>query len=175
MDEASTARRFDRELLAALPAVRTYARRLRQPQDVEDLVQETIVRALRFRDTYQIGTNMVAWLCFIARNRNIEIARRESRKLELTDEMAASLVAPEDQHDRLETQQILRRLDCLPARLRTAVEASMLGKSHEEASRELGTSREIHKANVFRGRQLLRQAVGAAEVADPDPVVAKVP
>jgi RNA polymerase sigma-70 factor (ECF subfamily) len=50
------------------------------PVDAEDLVQDTLVLALRFRDAFRDGTNLRAWLARIMRNRYISLARR--RKLE---------------------------------------------------------------------------------------------
>ena len=40
----------------------------RDPARAEDLVQDTYVRALRYQNSYQVGTNMKAWLFAIMRN-----------------------------------------------------------------------------------------------------------
>ena len=50
------------------------------PADAEDLLQDTLVLALRFWGSYQEGTNLKAWLLKVMRNRYISITRR--RKLE---------------------------------------------------------------------------------------------
>src|SRR5687767_13062718 len=60
---------FDQEVLHLRPALVAFARRLlRQEADVEDLVQETIVKALAARDRFREGTSLKAWLFTIMRN-----------------------------------------------------------------------------------------------------------
>ena len=69
-DGASSGEGFAQEALPWLDAVYTYALRLtRGERDAaEDLAQETFLRAYRFWDTYERGTNMKAWLFTICRN-----------------------------------------------------------------------------------------------------------
>lgn len=50
------------------------------PSDAEDLLQDTIVLALRFAESYREGTNVKAWLLRVMRNRHISMSRR--RQLE---------------------------------------------------------------------------------------------
>lgn len=53
-----------------LPALRAYARSLSGwNSDPDDLVQETLLRAIENADKYQPGTHMRAWLFTIMRNR----------------------------------------------------------------------------------------------------------
>ena len=64
-----------------IPFLKSVARRyVRSGEDVEDLVQDTLVLALRFAHTYKESLNMKAWLCRVMKNRFISITRR--RKLE---------------------------------------------------------------------------------------------
>ena len=54
---------FEREALAHLDAMYGVARRMtRNEADADDLVQDTLVKAMRARDQYQPGTNLKAWL-----------------------------------------------------------------------------------------------------------------
>src|SRR3712207_9551320 len=54
---------FEREAMPHLPALYGAALRLgRNEGDAEDLVQETMLRAHRFFDTFEAGTNCKAWL-----------------------------------------------------------------------------------------------------------------
>mgnify|MGYP004728854779 CR=1 FL=1 len=60
---------FDDELMQAVPALMQFARSLcRQPADAEDLVQETLVKALRNRDKYQPYGSLKSWLFTIMKN-----------------------------------------------------------------------------------------------------------
>src|ERR1700751_4911368 len=62
-------REFSRMLEAELPFLRRNAGRWhREPADADDLVQETILRALSSAHLWQPGTNLRAWLVTIMRN-----------------------------------------------------------------------------------------------------------
>jgi RNA polymerase sigma-70 factor, ECF subfamily len=60
---------FEQEALPHLPALYSAALRMtRNEKDAEDLVQDTLLRAYRFFDTFQAGTNCKAWLFRILTN-----------------------------------------------------------------------------------------------------------
>ncbi|MDJ0766212.1 MAG: sigma-70 family RNA polymerase sigma factor [Myxococcota bacterium] len=46
--------------------------------DAEDLIQDTVLLALRFSDSYQAGSNLRAWLQRVMRNRHVSILRRKN-------------------------------------------------------------------------------------------------
>src|SRR5207244_10910687 len=57
----------------------------RSEADAEDLVQETYIRAFRFREQFTLGTNMKAWLFRILTNTFINTYRRKAAQPEVTD------------------------------------------------------------------------------------------
>src|SRR3954453_23193727 len=59
---------------------RTALRLTRNPADAEDLVQETYLRAFRFRDRFAAGSNLRAWLFKILTNAAISRFRHTSRE-----------------------------------------------------------------------------------------------
>lgn len=64
-------------ILAAVPGLRAYAVALSGSRDrADDLVQETLARALRHITTFQPGTNLHGWLTVILRNYFISEHRR---------------------------------------------------------------------------------------------------
>src|SRR5436309_15656441 len=70
---------FEQEALKHLDALyRTALRMTRNPQDAEDLVQETYLRAFRFFDQFTPGTNLRAWLFRILTNTYINRYRKAS-------------------------------------------------------------------------------------------------
>ena len=72
--------RLGAEALTHLDALyRTALRMTRNPEDAEDLVQETYLRALRALNQFQEGTNLRAWLFKILTNAFINQYRRRSR------------------------------------------------------------------------------------------------
>src|SRR5207245_2391570 len=72
---------FESEALAYIDALyRTALRMTRSEADAEDLVQETYIRALRFREQFTPGTNLKAWLFRILTNTFINAYRKRARQ-----------------------------------------------------------------------------------------------
>src|SRR5947209_10771385 len=77
---------FEVDALSHIDALyRTALRMTRSEADAHDLVQETYVRALRFRDQFTPGTNLKAWLFRILTNTFINEYRKRSRAPETTE------------------------------------------------------------------------------------------
>ena len=73
---------FGRELITYIPQLTGYACKLQQSGkgndfDVEDIVQETLGRALKKRSTYDPDQKMIAWVCTIMHNMLIDEARKK--------------------------------------------------------------------------------------------------
>jgi RNA polymerase sigma-70 factor (ECF subfamily) len=72
---------FEAEALQQLDALYGTALRLtRSPSDAEDLVQDTILKAYRFYDRFEAGTNLKGWLLRILSNTFINRYRRRTRE-----------------------------------------------------------------------------------------------
>jgi len=71
---------FHHRLEQEIPRLRRYARALtRNAVRADDLVQETLARALRKEHLWQAGTNLRAWLFTIMHNQNVNDVRRAMR------------------------------------------------------------------------------------------------
>jgi RNA polymerase sigma-70 factor (ECF subfamily) len=82
---------FEREALPHLPALYAAALRMtRHEKDAEDLVQDALLRAYRFFDTFQAGTNCKAWLFRILTNVFCNRYREREREHEVLHEAEAS-------------------------------------------------------------------------------------
>src|SRR6185295_3006418 len=94
-------------VLAAVPSLRAIAISLCGNVDrADDLVQETLLRALANIDSFQPGTNMSAWLFTILRNLFRSEYRKRRREVEDTDgRYAESLRSQPEQSSRLEFQE----------------------------------------------------------------------
>lgn len=159
-------REFDRALVEAIPRLRRAA--LAWTKDVDqaaDLVQEALTRALKARASFALGSNMVAWLCFIARNQFYSDKRRGWRSVQMPTFIAAdgsefSLadqipVAP-PQMDTLELEELQEALGYLPDDMAEAIRCVAIdGLSYEEAAAEIGTETGTIKSRVSRGRKIL--------------------
>lgn len=70
---------FEAGVLAQLDSLyRTALRMTNNPQEAEDLVQETMLKAFRFADSYQRGTNLRAWLFRILNTSAINRYRKQA-------------------------------------------------------------------------------------------------
>jgi len=74
------------QILAAVPSLRAFAISLSGNVDrADDLVQETLLRALANIHSFQPGTNMLAWLFTILRNQFRSEYRKRRREVEDAD------------------------------------------------------------------------------------------
>ena len=79
-------RAFQREALPHSDVLYNFALRMtNNAADAEDLLQETFLKAFRFWDKYEQGTNIRAWLFRIMKNSYINRYRRESKEPETVD------------------------------------------------------------------------------------------
>src|SRR5215510_7499087 len=79
---------FDVEVLPHLDALFANALRLtRSRPDAEDLVQETVLRAFRFFERFERGSNVKAWLLRIQYNAFVNRYRRSTKEREIKDVM----------------------------------------------------------------------------------------
>jgi RNA polymerase sigma-70 factor (ECF subfamily) len=145
-------------MLAAIPGLRAFAVSLCGNVDrADDLVQETLIRALANIDSFEAGTNMSAWLITILRNH----FRSEYRKRRREVEDAAGLYAERlralpEQDGRVEMEEFLVALGKLPPDQREAlILIGALGFSHEEVANICGCAIGTIKSRVNRARRHL--------------------
>lgn len=70
---------FERIVLENLPVLHAYARRLTKGRSTDDLVQDTVLKALRSLGQYRAGTNFKAWIFKIMTNHYIDNYRKRDR------------------------------------------------------------------------------------------------
>ena len=121
----SRSERFETEALPHLPALFRMARQLAGPENADDLVQESFLRAWKYFDTFDKSTNCRAWLFRILRNAWITRWRKVRLELPLT-EMQEEPIEPyydwEDEFLRQElSAEVQRALSELPAEYRMAI------------------------------------------------------
>jgi len=155
-------RAFEKQLLNIIPDLRAFARFLAgNPTEADDLVQDTVVRALNAYDHFDLNTNIKAWTFTILRNIRIN-SYRKRRFEELDEATMATMSAKANQEDSLELKEVLRALESLPAAQReviTLVRAS--GLSYEEAAEIMGCKLGTIKSRVNRADAALRAVLGA--------------
>ncbi|MBS1088332.1 sigma-70 family RNA polymerase sigma factor [Gluconobacter wancherniae] len=165
-EKSGTTATFRAGLLRVLPDLRGFARFLtRDPASADDLVQDTIVRALAAQSQFEEGTVLKAWLFTIQRNAFYEQKRRHSREqeilLDIELDIPPSIEAPSQQSARDAVQDLGALLWQLPELLREAlilVGAQEL--SYEDAAVVCDVPAGTMKARVSRARSQLAILAG---------------
>src|SRR4051812_5992345 len=159
-------------MLALLPSLRAFALSLTNAREVaDDLVQDTLVRALANLHQFQPGTNMGAWLFTILRNIFYSQCRRTKHEVEDPDgSYAARLSTAPDQNARCDVQDMLKALAKLPLEQREAlILVAAEGLSYEEAAQVCEVAVGTIKSRVSRGRVRLAQLLAIREADDLGP------
>jgi RNA polymerase sigma-70 factor (ECF subfamily) len=149
------------ELHTHIDGLRRYALVLTRNRDVaEDLVQETLTKAIAGADTWQPGTALRPWLFRILHNTHISALRREQVRSAAAPDLPAP-VTPETQHRHVELRQVLDALDKLPESQRAPIVLIALEEmSYAEAARSLDVPLGTFMSRLGRGREALRKLVG---------------
>ncbi len=155
-----------------LPSLYRFALRLTKNEaDAQDLVQQSVLKAYRFFDTFQSGTNFRAWMFKILANEfNSQYQRllRERNVVELAEEpnhyerfvgQASSARSPEDQvTDILLKQDIEAALEELPWEFRTPVVlCDIEGFSYREIADIMGCPIGTVMSRLYRARRALQR------------------
>ena len=150
------------QIEAEIPFLQRMVRRWhREAADAEDLVQDTLLRALTNAHLWQPGSNLRGWLVTIMRNQFLATLARTQHwddPAEIAD--IADHRASADVEARLTLRDVERAYRRLPAKQRSAVlHAGIEGKSYSEVARLMGLSVDAVRCHLARGRDQLRSAV----------------
>jgi len=183
--------RFEAEVLPHLDAMhRTAIRLTRSAADADDLVQDSVIKAYRFFDSYEQGTNVRAWLLKILTNLFFSRHRRSTLENNVSAMgavdpvadgwMSAASMAPTRDPERLVERPLLEAsvgkvLDELPEDFRTVlVLVDIEGLTYREVADAMGCPIGTVMSRLHRARKAvaLRLGVGApAQVESDDGVV----
>lgn len=140
--------------------VRAFLRRrlARLPDDVEDLVQETLLAIHNQRHTFDPGQPLSAWVHAIAKYKLIDALRRRARRDALTASLddARTVLAATDAEPGAVRRDLAQLLDNLPARQRLPIVYMKIeGLSVVETAQRTGMSEAAVKVAVHRGLKAL--------------------
>jgi RNA polymerase sigma-70 factor (ECF subfamily) len=160
-------RDFHEQLKAILPRLRIYALSLTRDRDTaDDLVHDTVIRALTGRQSFQPGTNLAAWLFRIQRNEFISGLRRQRPTVPVDAAVAEALSHPAYQDSGLLMREFVSAFSKLAPTQREALLLAVLeGLPYEVIAEHTGVSVGTVKSRVSRGRDRLEQLLleGGAE------------
>jgi RNA polymerase sigma-70 factor (ECF subfamily) len=134
----------------------------RLPDEVEDLVQETLIAVHNQRHTYDPAVPVTAWLHAIARYKLVDLLRRRARQDLLHDPLddQGELLVAGDTESSDARRDVAKLLATLPDRQRLPiVHVKLEGLSVAEAARLTGMSESAVKVGVHRGLKALAAAI----------------
>ncbi|HEY4252789.1 MAG TPA: sigma-70 family RNA polymerase sigma factor [Roseomonas sp.] len=148
---------FRQALVPLLPSLRAFARFLaHDPSRADDLVQETVLRALAAEQQWQPGTELRAWCFRILRNAHLEHGRRRASETRALGRLDRDATARASQQDAADLGDLDRAMRGLPEGQREAlILVSAHGFSIEEAAEVCGVAPGTIKARISRARVTL--------------------
>ena len=169
-------RLFEEQALPLLDQLYGGAMRLtRNPQDAEDLIQETYLKAYKNFSSFKQGTNLKAWLYRIMTNTYINSYRKAQRRPteSSADELSDFQLYTTSGHDstglesaevaalkQMPDSQISEAMNDLPEDYRMVVYyADVEGLAYKEIAEVMGTPLGTVMSRLHRGRKLLREAL----------------
>ena len=164
---------FEREALPYLSALYAAALRMtRNEKDAEDLVQEALLRAYRFFDTFEAGTNCKAWLFRILTNvfcnqyrdrerENVILNEAESSSANLEQFLGGAGTDGRDTESallgRMVSADVEKALAAVPSDFRMAVIlADLEDFSYKEIAEIMGCPAGTVMSRLYRGRKILQ-------------------
>jgi RNA polymerase sigma-70 factor, ECF subfamily len=171
-DTAPGGAQIKKDMVAAIPRLRAFAVSLcGNPDRADDLVQETLAKALLNIQSFTAGTNLLAWLFTILRNAYYSEFRKRRREVADIDErLSGALVSKPDQDDHMDYLDFRRALQKIPPDQREAlILIGASGLSYEEAAEVCKCAVGTMKSRVSRARSRLSELLGAEPQAAQSP------
>jgi RNA polymerase sigma-70 factor (ECF subfamily) len=170
---------FKNDLLATIPSLRAFAVSLSQNADkADDLVQETLVKAWDKHQSFQMGTNLKAWLFTILRNEFYSQMRKRGREVQDSEGvMTERLAVHPSQEGKLDLADFREALEKLPEDQREAIILiGASGFSYEEAAAICECAVGTIKSRVSRARTRLQDMLQISGEADygPDAISSQI-
>ncbi len=162
---------FEREVMPHMRLLYGVALRMTKADgDAEDLVQEAVLRAYRFWDSYEAGTNCRAWLLRILTNTFRNRYREREREAEILGEVETCDTnlaqfqgdGPRDAETALFghmlSRDVEKALDALPSEFRLPVVlADLEDLSYKEIAEVMGCPAGTVMSRLYRGRRMLQK------------------
>ena len=162
LNRAHEANAFALAVAAEIPRLRRFARVLAKRADVaDDLVQETLVRAIAAQAQFAAGTNLRAWLFTILRHARAAAIRRDSRSPIMPFEDVREPAVSGGQEERQAMRDLAFAFSRLPKAQQEALWLIVVeGLDYAEAARILEVPQGTLRSRLSRARDALRQGIG---------------
>ncbi len=138
----------------------------RDLEDSKDLFQDTVLKALKNKDKFKIGTNFKAWVLTLMRNTFINDYRKKKRsKVKTVADDSLEMItntksaAANEGESNLAMQELMAMLDELDEKLRQPFWMNYLGMSYQEVADALETPLGTIKSRIFFAKKELQAKV----------------
>lgn len=163
---------FEREFLPHIEALKTFAYYLTyDEEDSNDLVQDTYLKAFKFIDKYDTGTNSKAWLFKILKNAYINEYRKKNRipdrvdfadvvNYHIADEPEENSFSDlkEELFDSIMGDEVTSALSALPQEFRSVILLADIEEfSYKEMAKILNIPLGTVRSRLFRARNMLKE------------------
>jgi len=170
--EIEKQRDFQREAMVHIDSLYNFALRMTgDAEDANDLVQETYMKAYRFFDSFEKGTNCKAWLFRILKNSYINKYRKESKEPDKIDYDEIKEFYHSVKHSSLDSNdmqekmfgellddEVARALESLPEDFKEVVQlCDIEGFTYEEIANMVDCPIGTVRSRLHRGRKILRE------------------
>jgi RNA polymerase sigma-70 factor (ECF subfamily) len=148
----------EREIIQLMPALRSFAKRFcKYDCDADDLVQETLVKALKGIDKFQPGTSLKSWLFTIMRNAYCTTYKKDKRfVLGLDDMVSMHPSTPASQEWVSRGRELETAINNMPVNFRHVVGAILIdGESYDAVAAKSNCPVGTIKSRVNRAREYL--------------------
>ncbi len=132
-------------------------------EDANDLVQETVYKAMKYEDKFEKGTNLKGWLYTIMKNIFINHYRRVVNSKIFSDDTdkqyyinSAKSTSANDAENDLGVEEIMEAINGLSENLRTPFMMSYNGFKYEEIAEKLNIPLGTVKIRIHMARQKLK-------------------
>src|SRR5258707_800875 len=160
------------DIVLHVPELRRYARQLtRDNNAADDLLQETVTRALNKLHLYDPSGSFKGWLCTIMKNLFLDDRRRRQKWPSCSfveQEHGATRFKKPEQLDRLVLKELRGAIERLPEAQRAVLIGVVAhGWSYEQASERLGVAIGTVRSRLFRARTALLEMLDPQVAARP--------
>ncbi len=160
----ATINNFQSDIIALTATMRPFAYSLTKDiDDAKDLVQETVFKALKYKDKFHEGTNIKAWLYTIMRNIFINDYRKKVKQNTVTDNSenqflinSSPVTAWNDGERKMIMKDINKAIDNLQNEIRIPFSMHYEGFKYHEIAEELALPLGTVKSRIFIARKALQ-------------------
>ncbi len=164
-----TAIEFNTRIIGERQALKNFAMTLtRNSEDASDLVQDTFIKAITYKDKFQDNTNLKSWLFTIMKNTFINSYRRAVKTKQILQSNADLAMARawknnycDQTESRIATKDIMNKIKDLDDQYKIPFTRYYTGYRYEEIAQELHLPLGTIKSRIFLARKILMKSINS--------------